>query len=122
MVLSALLETMINPAVCGEDYITWCWYILQEIKLYKQVTATVPSLHVQFVYFQRLTAFVAKSFHQAKSHIFIDDETLQRAIDWMISRQNSDGSFPEPGRVIHKNMQVQVVLMLFGLIVYNSVL
>ncbi|XP_048758952.2 CD109 antigen-like isoform X2 [Ostrea edulis] len=52
-----------------------------------------------------LTAFVAKSFHQAKSHIFIDDETLQRAIDWMISRQNADGSFPEPGRVIHKNMQ-----------------
>ncbi|XP_062608191.1 CD109 antigen-like isoform X3 [Saccostrea cucullata] len=52
-----------------------------------------------------LTAFVAKSFHQAKSHIFIDDETLQRAIDWMISRQNADGSFPEPGRVIHKDMQ-----------------
>ncbi|XP_022321696.2 CD109 antigen-like isoform X2 [Crassostrea virginica] len=52
-----------------------------------------------------LTAFVVKSFHQAKSHIFIDDETLQRAIDWMISRQNGDGSFPEPGRVIHKDMQ-----------------
>ncbi|XP_052721975.1 CD109 antigen-like isoform X2 [Crassostrea angulata] len=52
-----------------------------------------------------LTAFVVKSFHQAKSLIFIDDETLQRAIDWMISRQNGDGSFPEPGRVIHKDMQ-----------------
>uniref|UniRef100_K1RWY1 CD109 antigen n=1 Tax=Magallana gigas TaxID=29159 RepID=K1RWY1_MAGGI len=52
-----------------------------------------------------LTAFVVKSFHQAKSHIFIDEETLQRAIDWMISRQNANGSFPEPGRVIHKDMQ-----------------
>ncbi|KAK3100069.1 hypothetical protein FSP39_014251 [Pinctada imbricata] len=52
-----------------------------------------------------LTAFVAKSFHQAKQHIFIDDETLTRAIDWMIARQSKDGSFPEPGRVIHKDMQ-----------------
>ncbi|XP_033743827.1 CD109 antigen-like isoform X3 [Pecten maximus] len=52
-----------------------------------------------------LTAFVAKSFHQAKRHIFIDDETLTRAIDWMINRQASNGSFPEPGRIIHKNMQ-----------------
>lgn len=54
----------------------------------------------------RLTAFVTKSFHQAKKQIFIDDETIKRAIDWMVSRQNSDGSFPEPGRVIHKDMQV----------------
>ncbi|KAL4230965.1 hypothetical protein ACF0H5_011338 [Mactra antiquata] len=52
-----------------------------------------------------LTAFVAKSFHQAKTQIFIDDEMLIRAIDWMIARQNADGSFPEPGRVIHKDMQ-----------------
>nr|XP_022294874.1 CD109 antigen-like [Crassostrea virginica] len=52
-----------------------------------------------------LTAFVVKSFHQAKPHIFIDDEILQRAIDWMISWQNGDGSFPEPGRVVHKELQ-----------------
>ncbi|XP_064609177.1 LOW QUALITY PROTEIN: CD109 antigen-like [Liolophura sinensis] len=52
-----------------------------------------------------LTAFVVKSFHQAKSFIFIDDDTIKRAVDWMITRQNSDGSFPDPGRVIHKNMQ-----------------
>lgn len=55
--------------------------------------------------FFRLTAFVAKSFHQAKPFIFIDDEVITRAIDWMISKQNADGSFPEPGRIIHKNMQ-----------------
>nr|XP_022294895.1 CD109 antigen-like [Crassostrea virginica] len=52
-----------------------------------------------------LTAFIVKSFHQAKPLIFIDDEILQRAIDWMISRQNGDGSFPEPGRVVHKELQ-----------------
>lgn len=58
------------------------------------------------IIFSRLTAFVVKSFHQAKSFIFIDDDTIKRAVDWMITRQNSDGSFPEPGRVIHKDMQV----------------
>jgi len=55
----------------------------------------------------RLTAFVAKTFHQAKKQIFIDDATLTRAVDWMVSRQNGDGSFPEPGNVIHKDMQVR---------------
>ncbi|KAJ8297468.1 hypothetical protein KUTeg_023999 [Tegillarca granosa] len=52
-----------------------------------------------------LSAFVVKSFHQARQHIFVDDDVIKRAIDWMISRQNGDGSFPEPGRVIHKDMQ-----------------
>ncbi|XP_052253498.1 CD109 antigen-like isoform X15 [Dreissena polymorpha] len=52
-----------------------------------------------------LTAFVAKSFHQAKKQIFIDDDILTRAIEWMINRQKADGSFPEPGHVIDKYMQ-----------------
>ncbi|XP_060062599.1 CD109 antigen-like [Ylistrum balloti] len=52
-----------------------------------------------------LTAFVIKSFHQAKRHIFIDDDVLTRPIDWIINRQTANGSFPEPGRIIHKNMQ-----------------
>ncbi|XP_064610073.1 CD109 antigen-like [Liolophura sinensis] len=52
-----------------------------------------------------LTAFVIKSFHQAKPFIFVDDATLVKAITWILSHQKSDGSFPEPGRIIHKNMQ-----------------
>ena len=54
----------------------------------------------------RLSAFVTKTFHQAKQQIFIDDATIIKAINWMISHQASDGHFPEPGRVIHKDMQV----------------
>ena len=49
---------------------------------------------------------MVKTFHQAKRQIFIDDEVLKKAINWMISHQASDGRFPEPGRVIHKDMQV----------------
>ena len=53
-----------------------------------------------------LTAFVAKSFQKAKAFIYIDDEVIIKAVDWMIRRQNRDGSFPEPGRIIHKEMMV----------------
>jgi len=51
-----------------------------------------------------LTAFVAKSFQAARQFIYVDEETILQAVDWMIRRQNDDGSFPEPGRVIHKEM------------------
>ena len=57
----------------------------------------------------RLSAFVIKTFHQAKKHVFIDDKTQVRAITWMQSKQAPDGSFLEPGRVIHKDMQVSIV-------------
>ena len=55
-----------------------------------------------------LTAFVAKSFQQARAFIYVDEETIYKAVDWMITRQNSDGSFPEPGHVLNKNMMVGV--------------
>ena len=55
-----------------------------------------------------LTAFVAKSFQKARAFIYVDEETILRAVDWMIKRQNKDGSFPEPGRVIHKEMMVRI--------------
>ncbi|XP_067949557.1 CD109 antigen-like [Watersipora subatra] len=51
-----------------------------------------------------LTAFVVKSFQQAKSFIFVDEEIISKAVGWIIRRQNSDGSFPEPGRILHKGM------------------
>ena len=54
----------------------------------------------------RLTAFVAKSFHQAKHHIYIDDYTLTRAITWLINNQAADGHFPEPGHVHNTFLQV----------------
>ncbi|XP_059143998.1 CD109 antigen-like [Physella acuta] len=67
-----------------------------------------------------LTAFVARVFHQAKRHIFVDDNILNDAIQWMIQQQNTDGSFPEPGEVLSRTMQSQagsgVGLTLFVLI------
>jgi CD109 antigen len=52
-----------------------------------------------------LTAFVVKSFTQAREFIDIDSKVLDEATDWLLKQQNNDGSFNEPGQVINKNMQ-----------------
>ena len=51
-----------------------------------------------------LTAFVLKSFAEAKDLIFIDDAVLEEAADWLKSQQNSDGSFEPIGFVHHQEM------------------
>lgn len=51
-----------------------------------------------------LTAFVLKSFAEAKNLIFIDDAVLEEAADWLKSQQNSDGSFEPIGFVHHQEM------------------
>jgi CD109 antigen len=52
-----------------------------------------------------LTAFVVKSFIQAKPHIDIDQKVIDKSIEWLLNRQKPDGSFNEPGEVHHKAMQ-----------------
>lgn len=52
-----------------------------------------------------LSAFVVRSFHQAKSYIDIDDKIIEKTLKWLIQRQKPNGSFEEPGEVHHKAMQ-----------------
>lgn len=54
----------------------------------------------------RLTAFVLKSFAQARSFIFIDEKELVAARGWMVQQQQVDGSFPAVGRILNKDIQV----------------
>lgn len=54
----------------------------------------------------RLTAFVLKSFAQARSFIFIDPQELAAAKGWIIQQQRGDGSFPAVGRILNKDIQV----------------
>ncbi len=51
-----------------------------------------------------LTAFVLKSFSQAKGLIYIDDTVLNNAADWILDHQNADGSFDPVGFVHHQEM------------------
>ncbi len=51
-----------------------------------------------------LTAFVLKCFSEAKGLIYIDQEVLDKASDWVMSKQNPDGSFESVGFVHHQEM------------------
>ncbi|MSP13102.1 MAG: alpha-2-macroglobulin [Chloroflexi bacterium] len=51
-----------------------------------------------------LTAFVMKTFAQAKGLIFIDDTVQDSAKAWILKRQNTDGSFDTFGFVIHQEL------------------
>ncbi|XP_038106494.1 CD109 antigen isoform X5 [Culex quinquefasciatus] len=52
-----------------------------------------------------LTAFVARSFKQAASHISVEEAIIDKALEWLSDQQASNGSFPEVGKVSHKDMQ-----------------
>jgi CD109 antigen len=51
-----------------------------------------------------LTAFVLKSFSQAKELIYIDDSILNEAQEWITAYQNQDGSFDAVGFIHHQDM------------------
>ncbi|RXN32239.1 CD109 antigen-like protein [Labeo rohita] len=52
-----------------------------------------------------LSAFVLRCFLQAQDFISIDPMVMQRTTYWLLAHQNADGSFNEPGRVIHTELQ-----------------
>ncbi len=51
-----------------------------------------------------LTAFVLKTFSQAKGLMFIDEAVLDEAKEWITEQQASDGSFEAVGFVHHEDM------------------
>lgn len=51
-----------------------------------------------------LTAFVLKTFAQAKDLMYVDDAVLKNAADWITKHQNNDGSFEQVGFVHHQEM------------------
>ncbi|XP_067624053.1 CD109 antigen-like [Eurosta solidaginis] len=46
-----------------------------------------------------LTAYVVRIFNEAKSYIYVDDEMITRALDFLASKQEPDGSFREDGKL-----------------------
>lgn len=47
-----------------------------------------------------------RAFKQAKPYIFIDDQILEKSIEFLLSQQQQDtGAFVEAGEVHHKDMQ-----------------
>ncbi|XP_057209891.1 CD109 antigen isoform X2 [Triplophysa rosa] len=52
-----------------------------------------------------LSAFVLRCFLQARTFVPIDPSVIQRTASWLETQQNPDGSFREPGYVIHTELQ-----------------
>ena len=54
-----------------------------------------------------LTAFVVKSFAQARAIIHVDERDLKLSVKWIVRRQLDNGCFPVVGQVFHKDMKVR---------------
>ncbi|XP_035804779.2 CD109 antigen-like isoform X2 [Amphiprion ocellaris] len=52
-----------------------------------------------------LTAFVLRSFLQAKPYVQVDQSVVSRAMTWLFKQQGPQGEFREAGRLIHTEMQ-----------------
>lgn len=60
----------------------------------------------------RLTAFVTKSFAQARAFIpeYIDDKLLEDSLEWMARHTDRDGSFRKVGAVHSSVLKVRFLL------------
>ena len=47
-----------------------------------------------------LTAYVARSFHQAQNFTFIDPKIIEQALDFLVKTQEPSGEFKEVGKII----------------------
>ncbi|OXB56300.1 hypothetical protein ASZ78_002125 [Callipepla squamata] len=52
-----------------------------------------------------LTAFVAKSFAQAKKYIYVDDKNIQDALGWLEQNQLPSGCFAIKGNLFHSSLK-----------------
>ncbi|XP_074858372.1 alpha-2-macroglobulin-like isoform X2 [Carettochelys insculpta] len=52
-----------------------------------------------------LTAFVLKSFGQARSHIFIEERHVQDALTWLAGKQKENGCFRSSGTLLNNAMK-----------------
>ena len=58
----------------------------------------------------RLTAFVLRSFAQARPFIFVDRDELKHTQDWITKYQNPQGGcFKKSGRLFNKRLKVGVI-------------
>uniref|UniRef100_A0A8C0UIU4 Alpha-2-macroglobulin n=1 Tax=Cyanistes caeruleus TaxID=156563 RepID=A0A8C0UIU4_CYACU len=52
-----------------------------------------------------LTAFVLKSFAQARHHIFIEEKHIQDALNWLTQKQKENGCFRSSGTLLNNAMK-----------------
>jgi len=65
-----------------------------------------------------LTAYVARSFHQAAKFTDIDPKVIIEALDFLASKQAENGSFPEYGKLFDNAHQNELGLTSFTLLAF----
>uniref|UniRef100_A0A8C3Y0G2 Alpha-2-macroglobulin n=1 Tax=Catharus ustulatus TaxID=91951 RepID=A0A8C3Y0G2_CATUS len=55
-----------------------------------------------------LTAFVLKSFAQARHHIFIEEKHIQDALNWLSQKQKENGCFRSSGTLLNNAMKMEL--------------
>ncbi|KAI8125143.1 CD109 antigen [Lucilia cuprina] len=63
-----------------------------------------------------LTAYVARSFIQAKKYIAIDSDVIDKALEYVVANQLENGQFEQTGRLIHATHQNDVGYTAFALL------
>ncbi|XP_037812875.1 CD109 antigen-like isoform X1 [Lucilia sericata] len=63
-----------------------------------------------------LTAYVARSFIQAKKYITIDSDVIDQALQYVVSNQLENGQFKQTGRLFHPAHQNDVGFTAFALL------
>ena len=78
--------------------------LVQILCKFSPICAPIIPLIDQYIQF-RLSAFVLKSYAQARPWIDVDDKELKMTSNWLIRSQNSMGCFPKIGHLHHKAMK-----------------
>ncbi|XP_064904545.1 alpha-2-macroglobulin-like protein 1 isoform X1 [Columba livia] len=134
MVLQNLDRLVQLPHGCGEQNMvlfTPIVYVLQYLEKTRQLTPKIKEratgflrngYQVQLLYRHRdgsysvfgqksgegntwLTAFVVKSFGQARKYIYIDDKNIQDALHWLEQNQLPSGCFATKGSIFHSSLK-----------------
>lgn len=65
-----------------------------------------------------LTAYVARSFIQARKYITIDPKVIEQALEFVAKTQADDGHFPQKGKLFHPAHQNDVGFTAFALLAF----
>ncbi|XP_073828057.1 CD109 antigen-like [Musca autumnalis] len=65
-----------------------------------------------------LTAYVARSFIQARKFITIDNKIIEDALEYLIQTQKDNGQFPQTGRLFHSSNQNELGVSAFILLAF----
>ncbi|OPJ69240.1 hypothetical protein AV530_012338 [Patagioenas fasciata monilis] len=108
MALQNLDRLVQLPHGCGEQNMvlfTPIVYALQYLEKTRQLTPEIKERATGFLRNGKLTAFVVKSFGQARKYIYIDDNNIQDALRWLEQNQLPSGCFATKGSIFHSSLK-----------------